>query len=66
MEKCMLNDQDKLFCIYQLIYPKKVIGKNKILVGEKSDCCYILLDDFENIKIAYSFGISTMTQFDDE
>ena len=26
--------------------------------------CYVLLDDFENIKIAYSFGISSNIQFD--
>ena len=66
MEDCLLNEPDKLFCIYSLIYPKRVIGKNKILLGEKSDGCYVLLDDFENIKIAYSFGISNMIQFDAE
>jgi len=49
MSDCLLNDPDKLFCIYHLIYPKKVIGKNRILLGEKSDGCYVLLDDFENI-----------------
>ena len=63
MENCLLNDADKYFCIYHLIYPKKVIGKNRILIGRKSDGCYVLLDDFENIKIAYSFGISNMIQF---
>ena len=66
MKDCLLNNQDKLFCFYYLIYPKKVIGKNKILLGKKSDGCYVFLDDFENIKIAYSFGISNMIQFDDE
>jgi hypothetical protein len=66
MENCLLNDADKYFCIYHLIYPKKVIGKNRILIGRKSDGCYVLLDDFENIKIAYSFGIANMIQFDDE
>ena len=66
MKECMLNDPDKLFCIYQYIYPKKVIGKNKTLLGEKSDGCYVLLDDFENIKIVYSFCISTIIQLDDE
>jgi len=66
MEDCLLNDPDKLFCFYHLIYPKKVIGKNRILLGKKSDGSYVLLDDFENIKIAYSFGISNVIQFDDE
>lgn len=31
---------------------------------EKTDGCYILLDDFENIKYAYSFGINNNIQFD--
>ena len=53
-----------MFCIYNHIVPKKVIGKNRILLGEKSDGCYVLLDDFKDIKIAYSFGISNMIQFD--
>ena len=65
MENCLLNDPDKLFCFYHLIYPKKVIGKNRILLGEKSDGCYVLLDDFEKIKYVYSFGISNKIQFDD-
>ena len=61
---CLLNNPDSEFCIYHLIAPKKVVGKNRILLGDKSDGCYVLLDDFDNIKIAYSFGISTNIQFD--
>jgi hypothetical protein len=64
MEDCLINDPDELFCFYQFIYSKKVIGKNKILLGKKSDGCYVLLNDFDNVKIAYSFGISTNIQFD--
>ena len=64
MEKCLLNNPDNEYCIYHLISPKQVIGKNRILIGDKKDGCYILLDDFTNIKIAYSFGISNMIQFD--
>ena len=64
-ENCLIsNNPDDLYCIYHLIFPKKVIGKKKMLIGEKSDGCYVLLDDFENIRIAYSFGISHMIQFD--
>ena len=62
--KCLLNNPDSEFCIYHLIAPKKVVGKNRILLGDKSDGCYVLLDDFDNIKIAYSFGISENIQFD--
>ena len=38
----------------------------KILIGEKRDGGYVLLDDFKNIKIAYSFGISNNIHFDKE
>jgi hypothetical protein len=65
-ENCLLNDPDNQLCIYHLIYPKKVVGKNRILIGEKSNGCYVLLDDFENITTAYSFGISNAIQFDDD
>ena len=63
-EKCLLHNQDNEFCIYYYIYPKKVIGKKRILIGKKRDGCYVLLDDFKDIRIAYSFGISKMIQFD--
>ena len=53
-------------CIYQILKPKGVLGKNKVRIGAKSDGGYILLDDFKNIKIAYSFGISNEISFDKE
>ena len=66
VENCLINDPDSQYCIYHLISPKNVIGKKRILIGAKRDGCYVLLDDFKNIKIAYSFGISKMIQFDKE
>ena len=63
-ENCLLNDPDSQLCIYHLLVPKKVIGKEKILTGRKKDGSYVILNDFKNIKIAYSFGISKMIQFD--
>ena len=65
-QNCLLNDPDSQYCIYHLINPKKIIGKKRILLGSKKDGSYVLLDDFDNIKIAYSFGISKMIQFDEE
>ena len=64
IQECLLNNPDKKSCIYHLILPKEVVGKKRILLGEKTDGCYVLLDDFENIKYAYSFGISDKIQFD--
>ena len=53
-------------CIYQLLRPKGVLGKNKLRIGVNSDGGYILLNDFENIKIAYSFGIGNELSFEKE
>ena len=64
VQNCLLNDPDSQSCIYHLIAPKHVIGKKRILIGEKSDGCYVLLDDFKDIKIAYSFGIYKYIKFD--
>ena len=65
-ENCLLNDPDSQKCIYHLILPKNVVGKKRILLGDKSqgDGVYVILDDFEDVKIAYSFGISINIQFD--
>ena len=59
---CLLNDNE--FCIYRLLCPKEIPGKKRILIGRKADGGYVLLDDFENIKIAYSFGIDADIYFD--
>lgn len=64
IKECLLNDPDINYCIYHLIATKKVLGKKIILYGEKRDGSYVLLDDLTNIKIAYSFGISSNVHFD--
>jgi hypothetical protein len=64
IQECLLNNPEEKFCIYHLILPKEVFDKKRILLGEKKDGCYVLLDDFENIKYAYSFGIFRNIQFD--
>ena len=52
--------------IFQIIKPKEVIGKEKVRIGGSNDGGYVLLNDFEKIKIAYSFGISDDISFDKE
>jgi len=64
IENCLRNDPDRQQCIYHLIAPKKVIGRERILIGSKRDGCYVILNDLANIKVAYSFGISDKIQFD--
>ena len=64
IEDCLRNDQDEKMCIYKYINPKIVKGKKKVMIGTKGDGAYVMLDDFENIKIAYSIGIDGKIQFD--
>ena len=55
--KCLEKDPDEQLCIYQFICPKEVINKTRILIGTIHDGSYVMLNDFKNIKIAYSIGI---------
>ena len=48
-----------------MLCPKEVVGKNKILAGNYGDGGYVILDDLDQIKIAYSFGISNLISFDE-
>ena len=66
IQECLINDPDTKFCIYHLISTKEVLNKSRILLGGKRDGSYVLLNDFLNIKIAYSFGIGKAIQFDKE
>ena len=61
---CLIKDPDKELCIYPYLKPKKVKGKKRIFVGSKKDGGYVLLDDFNGISKAYSFGIDQSVDFD--
>ena len=52
--------------LYYLLSSMEVLGYNKIRIGRKQDGGYIFLNDFKNIKIAYSFGISNEISFEKE
>ena len=64
IQKCLIRDPDEELCIYQFLCPKKVKGKKRILLGNKRDGSYVMLNDFKNITIAYSIGIRDLIQFD--
>ena len=63
-KNCLEKDPDEQLCIYQFLCPKEIIKKKRILMGNHEDGSYVMLDDFENIKIAYSIGIDGVIQFD--
>ena len=58
------NNKNQNFDIINVFCPMEVKGKKKIRIGKNGDGGYIILDDFENVKIAYSFGISNEVSFD--
>ena len=67
----LLSNKEKIIAnhsnnIYSLLSSMEVLGYNKIRIGSKADGGYILLNDFNNIKIAYSFGIYTEISFEKE
>ena len=62
-EKIITNHRNNL---YYLLSSVEILGYNKIRIGRKADGGYILLNDFNNIKIAYSFGISSEISFEKE
>ena len=63
--KCFTDDPDKDLCFYRFLSPKKVVGKELKLIGPSHDGGYVLLDDFKNVKIAYSIGIDHEISFDE-
>ena len=58
-----LKTQNKSLIINTL-HSMEVKGKNKIRIGRNADGGYILLNDFDNVKIAYSFGIANEISFE--
>ena len=59
-----LNIVKEISYIHKLLKPKEVLGKTKVRIGLEGDGGYVLLNDFENIKFAYSFGIANEISFD--
>ena len=51
VEKCLLKDPDKELCFNQFLSPKAIIGKNRVLIGEKRDRCYIILMILKILKL---------------
>ena len=65
VKNCLEKNPDEQLCIYHLLCPKEVIGKTMLLLGPRhNDGSYVVLNDFENIKIAYSLGIDGNVDFD--
>ena len=59
-----LSEKQNNFDLINIFRPMDVFEKKKIRIGRNNDGGYILLDDFKDIKIAYSFGIGKEISFD--
>ena len=60
---CLVEYKKNSTCIYNYLFPKKVLGKKRKLIGGRKSTSYVLLDDFKGIKIAYSIGIGSKDWF---
>ena len=58
---CLVESSFNSSCIYNYLFPKKVLGKTRKLYGGKVPTSYVMLDEseFKGIKIAYSIGIGS-------
>ena len=55
---CLVQLEFNSSCLYYYLNTKKVKGKTRKLFGNKKPTSYVMIDDFDGIKIAYSFGIA--------
>lgn len=62
--KGTLEDQFEIRKLLRFFSPQKVLGFEKIRIGHSFDGGYVLLDDFEGITNALSFGISNDDSWD--
>lgn len=63
----MVNDiarQSPFLHMANLFRPHRVIGKQKVRLGSRFDGGYVMLDDFENISLALSFGVGGNPSWD--
>lgn len=56
--------QRRILRLGSLIRPQRAIGRSKRRVGGPNDGGYVMLDDFEGIRSAISFGIGTEDSWD--
>jgi len=66
IKRCFVEKSKSYSCIYNYLYPRKILGKKRKLYGTNADGGYVLLEDLNDIKIAYSFGIGPSVDFDKE
>ena len=66
IKRCFVDNSKSYSCIYNYLYPRKILGKKRKLYGNSYDGGYVLLEDLSDIKIAYSFGIGPSVDFDKE
>jgi len=66
---CLVQTEFNSSCLYNYLNIKKVKGKTRKLFGGKKSTSYVMLDEFDGIKICYSFGIGPLDwhiEFDKE
>ena len=54
---CLVQEEFNSSCLYYYLNTKKAKGKTRKLFGNKKLTSYVMIDEFDGIKIVYSFGI---------
>jgi hypothetical protein len=63
LRNAQLNEHRALN-VLKLMAPKEVVGLNLVILGNNGDGGYVMLDEFPNDSIAYSFGIGEDVSWD--
>lgn len=58
------ESQHNIIDFFKYLQPQKILSHEKVRVGHNADGGYILLDDFNNIKLALSLGIHNEDSWD--
>src|SRR5262249_34423180 len=56
--------QERILKLANLLKPHRALGYSKVRLGGKNDGGYVCLNDFDNIELAFSFGIGNDASWD--
>jgi hypothetical protein len=60
------SNQPEFLRFARLFSPRAVVGHKKVRLGRMNDGGYVMIDDFENIRTAFSFGVGDDASWDIE
>jgi hypothetical protein len=58
------GEQARFLKLARMFFPRTAVGRRKIRIGRETDGGYVMLDDFDDIASAFSFGIADDASWD--